>query len=152
MTTLPAILERIEQVLARTEGHTPGHWEAFYKRKYDEHHVSVPVAGSHLALPLFPHGVPTGRPEADARLIGHAPELRELARCAANVIGAQAAQLTVTAADLAASQREVQRLRGVLAQRGAVDMRSGVDRPDRSDPPAGATPEPGQTHPTQETP
>lgn len=145
MTTTPAILERIEQVLARTEGHTPGLWEAFYKRKYDEHHVSVPVAGSHLALPLFPHGVPTGRPEADARLIGHAPELRELTRDAASVIRAQAAQLTVTDADLAASQREVQRLRGLLAQRETQDVQSGAH-------PSASTPEPDQTHPTQETP
>lgn len=49
---------------------TPGEWVCFYKHKYNEWHVSVPVEGSSFKLGLFENGVPTG--EADARLIAAA--------------------------------------------------------------------------------
>lgn len=64
--------------VASTAGlcHTPGPWECFYKQKYDEWHVSVPLAeGSMMKWALFDDGVRSENPEADARLISAAPEL-----------------------------------------------------------------------------
>ena len=55
--------------------HTPGPWVAFFKHKYGEWHVSVPVDGSSMLLGLFPNGVPTSNAEADAKLIAAAPDL-----------------------------------------------------------------------------
>jgi hypothetical protein len=55
--------------------HTPGPWTAFYKHKYQEWHVSVPMQSGGMLLGLFPDGVPTENPEADAHLIAAAPEL-----------------------------------------------------------------------------
>lgn len=55
--------------------HTPGPWEYFYKPKYDEHHVSLPLPGQTMRLALFVDGCPSERPEADARLIAAAPEM-----------------------------------------------------------------------------
>lgn len=57
--------------------YTPGPWEAFYKRKYDEWHVSVPMEDSSMRLGLFADGVKTTCPKADAYLIAAAPELYE---------------------------------------------------------------------------
>ena len=54
---------------------TPGPWVCFYKQKYDEWHVSVPVAGASFKAGLFPDGIPTG--EHDARLIAAAPDMAE---------------------------------------------------------------------------
>lgn len=48
---------------------TPGPWECFYKRKYDEWHVSLPLQGQSMRLALFDNGCPTERPEADASFI-----------------------------------------------------------------------------------
>lgn len=59
--------------------HTPGPWTYFPKRKYGEHHVSVPIKDSGMRLALFPDGIDTENPVADARLIAAAPEL--LAAC-----------------------------------------------------------------------
>lgn len=57
--------------------HTPGPWTAFYKAKYDEWHVSVPMEGATMKLGLFHGGIPTATicREYDARLIAAAPEL-----------------------------------------------------------------------------
>ena len=55
--------------------HTPGPWTYFYKSKYDEWHVSVPLEGQTMRLGLFPDGCPSERPEADARLIAAAPDM-----------------------------------------------------------------------------
>ncbi len=58
--------------------HTPGPWTAFHKHKYDEWRVSVPIGdASSMKLALFPDGIPTPNPEADARLIAAAPDLLE---------------------------------------------------------------------------
>ena len=57
--------------------YTQGPWEAFYKRKYDEWHVSVPMEDSSMRLGLFADGVKTTCPKADAYLIAAAPELYE---------------------------------------------------------------------------
>lgn len=57
--------------------HTPGPWTYFYKNKYDEHHVSLPLIGQSMRLGLFEDGCPTENPEADARLIAAAPDLLE---------------------------------------------------------------------------
>lgn len=55
--------------------HTAGPWNAFYKAKYDEWHVSVPISGSGMKHTLFPDGLRSENREADARLIAAAPEL-----------------------------------------------------------------------------
>ncbi|MCX6217579.1 hypothetical protein [Spirosoma sp.] len=59
--------------------HTPGPWSAFYKRKYDEWHVSVPLPGTKMTYGIFPNGVPAvnGTAEANAKLIAASPELLE---------------------------------------------------------------------------
>jgi len=54
--------------------HTPGPWSVFYKHKYNEWHVSVPMAeGSMWAI--APDGIQTDNPEGDARLIAAAPDM-----------------------------------------------------------------------------
>ncbi len=58
--------------------HTPGPWQAFYKSKYDEWHVSIPMPGSSMGWALFDDGVRSENPEADARLIAAAPELLDV--------------------------------------------------------------------------
>ena len=55
--------------------HTPGPWTCFYKSKYDEWHVSIPVPDSTMHLALFDDGIRGENREADARLIAAAPEL-----------------------------------------------------------------------------
>lgn len=55
--------------------HTPGPWACFYKHKYAEWHVSIPMPQSAMRLALFPNGVQSANPEADARLIAAAPDL-----------------------------------------------------------------------------
>ena len=58
--------------------HTPGPWAAFYKYKYNEWHVSVPVSNSDMRLSIFPDGIPGDTPEeaeGNARLIAAAPDL-----------------------------------------------------------------------------
>jgi hypothetical protein len=57
--------------------HTPGPWMAFYKPKYGEWHVSLPVSGSAVRLGIFPRGLETASTEADAHLIAAAPEMLE---------------------------------------------------------------------------
>jgi hypothetical protein len=57
----------LEELRGLAAAATPGPWTAFYKHKYDEHHVSVPGNGMNVAL--FPDGCPTARPEADAAFI-----------------------------------------------------------------------------------
>lgn len=59
----------------RVMQHTPGPWTCFYKHKYDEWHVSVPMPDSSMKWALFDDGVRSENPEADARLIAAAPEL-----------------------------------------------------------------------------
>jgi len=66
------------QVLAETAGQHP--WSAFYKNKYQEWHVSVPVPGSSMGYDLFPDGVPGPHPEQTARLIGSLHQLIETCR------------------------------------------------------------------------
>lgn len=60
--------------------HTPGPWSAFYKSKYDEWHVSLPVSGSSMKLALCPDGIQSENREADAHLIAAAPEMHEALR------------------------------------------------------------------------
>lgn len=57
--------------------HTPGPWVYFYKHKYDEHHVSLPLIGQSMRLGLFDDGCRSENAEANARLIAAAPELLE---------------------------------------------------------------------------
>ena len=57
--------------------HTPSPWVAFKKHKYNEWHVSVPIAGISTRLALFDEGIRSDNQEADARLIAAAPELLE---------------------------------------------------------------------------
>lgn len=57
--------------------HTPGPWTCFYKSKYDEWHVSVPMSQGSMKWALFDDGVRSENPEADARLIAAAPDLLE---------------------------------------------------------------------------
>lgn len=54
---------------------TLGPWFYFYKRKYDEHHVSLPLHGQTMRLQLFDNGCTTENAEADARLIAAAPDM-----------------------------------------------------------------------------
>lgn len=55
--------------------HTPGPWLSFYKAKYDEWHVSLPVADSSFKLALAPDGIQSLNREDDAHLIAAAPDL-----------------------------------------------------------------------------
>ncbi|MCA0032701.1 hypothetical protein [Mesorhizobium sp. B263B2A] len=55
--------------------HTPGPWSCFYKHKYDEWHVSLPITGSSMKLALCPDGIQSENREADAHLIAAAPDL-----------------------------------------------------------------------------
>lgn len=80
-TPAPAEALSREQLEA-LKGHTPGPWEVFPKMKYNEWHVSVPIEGTLLRLGLFADGVPSNNPEADARLIGAAPDLLNTALAA----------------------------------------------------------------------
>jgi hypothetical protein len=57
--------------------HTPGPWVYFYKHKYDEWHVSIPIPGSSMRFGIFDDGVRSENPEADARLIAAAPDLMD---------------------------------------------------------------------------
>lgn len=54
---------------------TPGPWNCFYKTKYDEWHVSLPMSRGSMRLALFPDGIQSENREADARLIAAAPEM-----------------------------------------------------------------------------
>lgn len=58
-------------------GHTPGPWTCFYKHKYDEWHVSMPISGSSMRFGIFDDGLRSENPEADARLIATSPEMLE---------------------------------------------------------------------------
>tara|TARA_R110000868_G_scaffold117383_1_gene311867 strand:+ start:149 stop:466 length:318 start_codon:yes stop_codon:yes gene_type:complete len=71
----------------KTTTHTPGPWNAFYKNKYNEWHVSVPMPHGTMKLGLFDNGIPSDNPEADARLIAAAPELLEALKEALPWIG-----------------------------------------------------------------
>ena len=56
--------------------HTPGPWVCFYKHKYDEWHVGVPLnSGGGMKVALFPNGCPTHYPQGDCYLIAAAPDL-----------------------------------------------------------------------------
>ena len=55
--------------------HTRGPWACFYKHKYDEWHVSLPMSEGSMKWALFDDGVRSENPEADARLISAAPDL-----------------------------------------------------------------------------
>ena len=57
--------------------YTPGPWKAFYKNKYNEWHVSIPIDNSNMRWALFDDGIRSENPEADAKLIAAAPELLE---------------------------------------------------------------------------
>lgn len=60
--------------------HTRGPWVSFYKDKYREWHVGVPVSTGSMKVALFPDGCPTENPEADCHLIATAPDLLALAK------------------------------------------------------------------------
>jgi hypothetical protein len=60
--------------------HTPGPWSCFYKPKYDEWHVSLPMSDCGMKLALAPDGIQSENREADAHLIAAAPELLEVAK------------------------------------------------------------------------
>lgn len=51
---------------------TPGPWTYFPYPKYREHHVSVPIDGSSMTLPLFQDGCQTSKPKEDAEFIAAA--------------------------------------------------------------------------------
>lgn len=57
--------------------HTPGPWTYFYKHKYDEWHVALPMDGSQMKTALCDDGIQSANREADARLIAAAPEMAE---------------------------------------------------------------------------
>jgi len=59
---------KLRELLAKA---TPGPWVAFYKHKYNQWHVSIPIENSNLTRPLFDEGVGTENPEADAKLVAH---------------------------------------------------------------------------------
>ena len=62
--------ERLREIRERCEAATPRPWQAFYKRKYNEYHVSVPAGdGTGMSIAMFPDGCPTGEP--DAEFIAH---------------------------------------------------------------------------------
>ena len=73
--TFPARLtELIEKATKRP-------WNFFYKHKYNEFHVSVPMEGGGMKLALFEHGIPTKNgSDADliAYLVNHAEAIRDL--------------------------------------------------------------------------
>lgn len=48
---------------------TKGPWACFYKHKYNEWHVSLPMDGSSMMMALNGDGIQTDHPEADAKLI-----------------------------------------------------------------------------------
>lgn len=52
--------ELLAEMESGLEGTTKGQWTAFYKHKYDEWHVSVPVEGSSMKLALWEDGCPLG--------------------------------------------------------------------------------------------
>ena len=62
-------IEELKRLEAKA---TPGEWVCFYKHKYDEWHVSVPMAESSMKLGLFRDGIPSDNPEHDAELIAAA--------------------------------------------------------------------------------
>lgn len=64
--------------------HTPRPWVYFYKDKYKEWHVGVPIGTGSMKVALFPDGCPTENPEADCRLIAAAPEMLEALK---NMVG-----------------------------------------------------------------
>jgi hypothetical protein len=70
--------QRIDEIRARCEAATPAPWNYFYKNKYREHHVSVPIEGSSFTEAIFPDGCPIdGLSEDDgknAEFIAHARE------------------------------------------------------------------------------
>ena len=51
---------------------TPGPWTYFPYPKYKEHHVSLPIDGSGMTMPLFPDGCQTSRQREDAEYIAAA--------------------------------------------------------------------------------
>ena len=51
---------------------TPGPWTYFPYPKYKEHHVSLPIDGSGMTMPLFPDGCQTSRQREDAEFIAAA--------------------------------------------------------------------------------
>lgn len=71
----------VHSLAEQENNHTPGPWASFYKHKYDEWHVGVPMTSGSMKLALFPNGIPTDNPEADCNLIAAAPDL--LAACKA---------------------------------------------------------------------
>lgn len=66
--------------MSETVKHTPGPWTVFYKHKYDEWHVALPIEGSNMKLALCPDGIQSENREADARLIAAAPDMLEALR------------------------------------------------------------------------
>lgn len=61
--------ELLDSISDLAEQATPGPWMYFPKPKYNEHHVSIPIAGSGMRLALFEDGCKTERPEQDAKYI-----------------------------------------------------------------------------------
>lgn len=72
--------EQEQQTPDAMSKHTPGPWSVFYKSKYDEWHVSVPLSTGSMKWALFDDGIRSENPEADARLIAAAPDLLEALR------------------------------------------------------------------------
>lgn len=70
--------------MSETAKHTPGPWTAFYKPKYDEWHVSLPMSDCGMKLALAPDGIQSENRMADAHLIAAAPDmLAALTECQA---------------------------------------------------------------------
>jgi hypothetical protein len=66
--------------------HTPAPWTAFYKPKYDEWHVSLPMSDSGMKLALAPDGIQSENREADAHLIAAAPDMLAALRSARSTL------------------------------------------------------------------
>jgi len=96
--------------------HTPGPWVSFYKHKYNEWHVGVPVSSGSMKLALFPDGCPTENPESDCRLIAAAPDLLALAK-----------QYVAECADCGGTGRIVTRSGGSGWGDGGPDIREEVE-------------------------
>lgn len=62
----------IEALKAVALAATPGPWDYFFKHKYNEHHVSLPIEGSGMRRALFQSGCKTDRPVEDAQFIAAA--------------------------------------------------------------------------------
>jgi len=100
--------------------HTPGPWSCFYKPKYDEWHVSLPMANCGMKLALAPDGIQSENREADAHLIGAAPEmlaaLQECQSALAMMVSPNSIEQTTVANAFAAATAADVKARAAIAK------------------------------------